>query len=188
MQSNRFQLVQRALNFLRAGLRQRVAQPPADSTDRLQAILDAVPDLLFEVDLEGRVFDYHSPRTDLLTVAPANLIGRLVSELLPAAACGVIMLALHEADVRGLSSGRRYVLSLEQGQRWFELSIARKTMPEGEVPRFIALARDITERVQIEIRESHRRQVLEMLAARAPLSDVLQAIANAVEELNPGLR
>ena len=188
MQINRFQLVQRALNFLRAGLRQRVVQPPADSTDRLQAILDAVPDLLFEVDLEGRVFDYHSPRTDLLTVAPANLIGRLVSELLPAAACGVIMLALHEADVRGLSSGRRYVLSLEQGQRWFELSIARKTMPEGEVPRFIALARDITERVQIEIRESHRRQVLEMLAARAPLSDVLQAIANAVEELNPGLR
>lgn len=188
MQINRFQLVQRALNFLRAGLRQRVAQPPPDSTDRLQAILDALPDLLFEVDLEGRVFDYHSPRTDLLTVAPAKLIGRLVSELLPAAACGVIMVALHEADVRGSSSGRRYVLSLEQGQRWFELSIARKTMPEGEVPRFIALSRDVTERVQIEIRESHRSRVLEMLAARAALSEVLQAITNAVEELNPGLR
>ena len=188
MQINRFQLVQRALNFLRAGLRQRVAQPPPDSTDRLQAILDALPDLLFEVDLEGRVFDYHSPRTDLLTVAPAKLIGRLVSELLPAAACGVIMVALHEADVRGSSSGRRYVLSLEQGQRWFELSIARKTMPEGEVPRFIALSRDVTERVQIELRESHRSRVLEMLAARAALSEVLQAITNAVEELNPGLR
>jgi PAS domain S-box-containing protein len=188
MQINRFQLVQRALNFLRAGLRQRVAQPPPDSTDRLQAILDALPDLLFEVDLEGRVFDYHSPRTDLLTVAPAKLIGRLVSELLPSAACGVIMVALHEADVRGSSSGRRYVLSLEQGQRWFELSIARKTMPEGEVPRFIALSRDVTERVQIEIRESHRSRVLEMLAARAALSEVLQAITNAVEELNPGLR
>ena len=188
MQINRFQLVQRALNFLRAGLRQRVAQPPPDSTDRLQAILDALPDLLFEVDLEGRVFDYHSPRTDLLTVAPAKLIGRLVSELLPSAACGVIMVALHEADVRGSSSGRRYVLSLEQGQRWFELSIARKTMPEGEVPRFIALSRDVTERVQIELRESHRSRVLEMLAARAALSEVLQAITNAVEELNPGLR
>lgn len=188
MQINRFQLVQRALNFLRAGLRQRVAQPPPDSTDRLQAILDALPDLLFEVDLEGRVFDYHSPRTDLLTVAPAKLIGRLVSELLPAAACGVIMVALHEADLRGSSSGRRYVLSLEQGQRWFELSIARKTMPEGEVPRFIALSRDVTERVQIELRESHRSRVLEMLAARAALSEVLQAITNAVEELNPGLR
>ena len=188
MQIHRFQLVQRALNFLRAGLRQRVAPPRPDSADRLQAILDALPDLLFEVDLEGRIFDYHSPRTDLLTVTPANLIGRLVSELLPASACAVITVALHEANVRGFSSGRRYVLTLEQGRRWFELSVARKTMPEGEVPRFIALARDVTERVQIEIRESHRNRVLEMLAARAALSDVLQAITGAVEELNPGLR
>ena len=188
MQIHLFQLVRRALSFWRTGLRQRVQPPLPDSTNRLQAILDTLPDLLFEVDLEGRVFDYHSPRTDLLTVAPSKLIGRLVSEFLPASACAVVMVALHEANVHAFSSGRRYALTLEQGQRWFELSIARKTMPEGEVPRFIALARDITERIQIELREGHRSQVLEMLAARAPLSEVLQAITGAVEDLNPGLR
>ena len=188
MQIDSLKWVQRAMNFLRGAARLRVRQSQRDKTDRLQAILDAIPDLLFEVDLEGRIFDYHSPRTDLLTVAPAALIGRLVSGLLPASACEVAMVALREANVRGFSSGRRYVLSLEQGQRWFELSVARKTMPEGEVPRFIALSRDVTERVQIEMRESHRSRVLEMLAARAALSDVLQAITSAVEELNPGLR
>ncbi|MEI7537151.1 MAG: ATP-binding protein [Comamonadaceae bacterium] len=188
MQIERLKWVRRALNFLRAATRLPVRQSLRDKTDRLQAILDAVPDLLFEVDLEGRVFGYHSPRTDLLTVAPAKLIGRLVSELLPASACAVVMVALHEADERSFSSGRRYALTLERGQKWFELSIARKTMPEGEVPRFIALARDITERVEIELRESHRSRVLEMLASRAALSEVLQAIARAVEELNPGLR
>ncbi len=188
MQIERLKWVRRALNFLRAATRLPVRQSLRDKTDRLQAILDAVPDLLFEVDLEGRVFGYHSPRTDLLTVAPAKLIGRLVSELLPASACAVVMVALHEADERSFSSGRRYALTLERGQKWFELSIARKTMPEGEVPRFIALARDITERVEIELRESHRSRVLEMLASRAELSEVLQAIARAVEELNPGLR
>ena len=188
MQIHLFQLVRRALSFWRTGLRQRVQPPLPDSTNRLQAILDTLPDLLFEVDLEGRVFDYHSPRTDLLTVAPSKLIGRLVSEFLPASACAVVMVALHEANVHAFSSGRRYALTLEQGQRWFELSIARKTMPEGEVPRFIALARDITERVQVETLESHRRQVLEMLASGAALSEVLQAITGAVEDLNPGLR
>ncbi len=188
MQIERLKWVRRALNFLRAATRLPVRQSLRDKTDRLQAILDAVPDLLFEVDLEGRVFGYHSPRTDLLTVAPAKLIGRLVSELLPASACAVVMVALHEADERSFSSGRRYALTLERGQKWFELSIARKTMPEGEVPRFIALARDITERVEIELRESHRSRVLEMLASRAELGEVLQAIARAVEELNPGLR
>jgi PAS domain-containing protein len=45
-------------------------QPNASEIDRivrdLQEKLDAVPDLLFELDIEGRIISFHSPRRELL--------------------------------------------------------------------------------------------------------------------------
>jgi len=35
-------------------------------------------------------------------------------------------------------------LDFPESQRWFELSIAKKASPEIEIPRFIAISRDIT--------------------------------------------
>ena len=188
MPSNSVPFRQRLLKFWRWVSRRDARVSLRESHARLSAILKAVPDLLFEVDLEGRIHDYHSPRTDLLTSAPSMLIGRRVSELLPQDASAVVMLALQEAAAHEFSTGRRYALTLAQGRMWFELSVARKASATGELPRFIALARDVTERVQIETRESRRNQALELLATGAPVTDTLQAIVQAVEQLNPGLR
>ena len=47
--------------------------------------------------------------------------------------------------------------------------------------------RDITERTQNERREEARRQVLELLAAGAPLEQVLDSLLRGVEAANPGM-
>jgi diguanylate cyclase (GGDEF)-like protein/PAS domain S-box-containing protein len=110
------------------------------------AILQAIPDLLFEVDRDGRYLDYHSPRADLL-VAPAEvLLGKTVHEMLPASAAQVVMEALQEADIEGVSTGKQFDLALEHGVFWFELSAARKATEAGQRPHFIVLSRNITER------------------------------------------
>jgi diguanylate cyclase (GGDEF)-like protein/PAS domain S-box-containing protein len=117
---------------------------------RNAAILDAIPDLLFELDLEGRYIDYHSPRSDLLAAPPSAFLGRTVAEILPADAAEVCMSALRSAHRNGSSTGSQFELQLPHGACWFEISVSRKDTGPGEEPHFIMLSRDITERKDAE--------------------------------------
>ena len=123
-----------------------------DAEARNAAVLNAIPDLLFELDIDGRYLDYRAPRADLLAAAPEDFIGKTVSEILPPDAAAVCMAALRAALEQGSSSGEQFELVLPQGSRWFELSVSRKAVAAGETPRFIALSRDITERKEAEAR------------------------------------
>ena len=53
---------------------------------QLRSTFDAIPDLLFEIGLNGRYYAYHSPREDLLAAPPEGLIGRTVFDVLSAEA------------------------------------------------------------------------------------------------------
>ncbi len=140
----------------------------------LQAMLEAVPDLLFEVDLDGRIHRFHSRRDELLYLPPEHFLGRSVAEVLPPPAAAVIMAALRQALVHGHSIGLQYELDLPQaGLHAFELSVARKPMTDGDVPRFVVLVRDITERRQAErdraalerqLREAQKMEAIGTLA------------------------
>lgn len=116
------------------------------------AVLDAIPDLLFEVDIDGRYHYCHAPRTDLLAAPAEALIGRTVADLLPPPAAEVCMAALRSALEYGYSNGAQIELPVSSGHSWFELSVARKTVSAGEKSRFIVLSRDITERKVVEAR------------------------------------
>lgn len=117
---------------------------------QLKATLEAIPDLLFEIGLDGTYHNYHSSHPELL-VAPAEVfIGKTVHEVLPPEAADVVMLALREAFENGSSFGRQIELTFPQGILWFELSIARKASLVEPEPHFIVLARDISERKRSE--------------------------------------
>jgi diguanylate cyclase (GGDEF)-like protein/PAS domain S-box-containing protein len=120
------------------------------SLARTDAILKAIPDPLFELDLDGRNLDYHSHRKDFLAAPIERHVGNTVADVLPPEAAEVCMAALREAHEHGYSSGRLFKLPLPQGLHWFELSVARKVTETGQIPRFIVLARDITERKAAE--------------------------------------
>jgi PAS domain S-box-containing protein len=120
------------------------------SQNKLKATFDAIPDLLFVMGLDGRCYEYHSPRTDLLAAPADVLIGRTVQDILPPATADVCMSALREADETGYSFGKQYELTLPQGRFWFELSIAKKSVGQEREPRFVLLSRDITERKNAE--------------------------------------
>ena len=117
---------------------------------RNAAILQALPDLLFEMDLQGRHLQCHSPRLELLAVPLEHLLGRTVEEVMPPEAAHTCLAALHEAHEKGSSIGKQFELNLPHGAFWFELSVSRKATQESEEPRFIVLSRDITERKEAE--------------------------------------
>ena len=119
---------------------------------RNAAVLDAIPDLLFELDLDGRCIDLHAPRADLLAIPAEAMIGRTVVDVLPPQAAQAYLAALQAAHATGASNGAQFQLRLAQGNCWFELSVARKRTLAGEAPRFIVLSRDVTERKEAEAR------------------------------------
>ncbi len=119
---------------------------------RNAAVLNAIPDLLFELDIDGRYHDYRAPRANLLAAPAETFLGKTVGEILPPAAAEICMTALHTALERGSSSGAQFELPLAMGSTWFELSVSRKVVAAGEKPRFIVLSREITERKDAEAR------------------------------------
>jgi diguanylate cyclase (GGDEF)-like protein/PAS domain S-box-containing protein len=156
---------------------------------QLQATLDAIPDLLFELDLEGRCHAYHSARTGFPALRAEELLGKKISEVLSPSANEVIVSALLEANEQGLSSGKELELQFAQGTEgtfWYELSVSRKHVDPGLPPRFIILARDVTERKAAEqhILNLAHYDALTGLPNRALLSDRMKvAIKRAARVL-----
>jgi PAS domain S-box-containing protein len=148
----------------------RPSPQPTELERRLLAMLDALPDLMFEVDLDGRYLDFHSPRTDLLAAPPELLLGKTLHEILPPAAADTSMAAVREAHLQGFSRGQKIELHLPQGVSWFELSVSRKANGPDRPVTFIVLSRDITHRVVAE----HKLQRLTQLYSA--LSQCNQAI------------
>lgn len=118
--------------------------------DQLRATLDAVPDVMLEMDLRGRYHMAHSSRLETLIAPPSELIGRTVHDVLNPEDARVVMSALDAALANGTSSGTQLQVAVPRGLRWFELSVSRKGAIDGLDTRFIVLSRDITERKQAE--------------------------------------
>jgi diguanylate cyclase (GGDEF)-like protein/PAS domain S-box-containing protein len=124
----------------------------ATAKAHLQATLDAIPDLLFEVDSDGVVLRYHAHRTNLLAAPPEFFLGKSFNDVLPADAAEICMKALREAAKKGWSAGASYSLMLAQGETWFELSVAAMPGLNGQPQHFTVITRDITERKQAEVK------------------------------------
>ena len=118
----------------------------AAARNALQATLDALPDLLFEVDQQGIIHNYHTHRGDLLAAPPAMFLGKSFAEVLPPDVAELCVQAIDEATSRGHSTGLVYSLALPQGRHWFELSVAPMAGSATPNKHFIFIARDITER------------------------------------------
>lgn len=161
--------------FLRRQIRIK-RQELSASNSQLQATLDAIQDSIFEVGLDGRFYSYHSARHDLLAAPPEVFLGKTIAGVLPPDVAEIAMSGIREAMVNGRSEGKEYALPLPSGKHWFELSIARKQVPNESEPRFIALAHDITRR------KTDEAKILRLTKLYAALSQCNQAIVRCDDE------
>jgi len=127
--------------------RERFQEEVRETRDRLQTILQTLPDLLFEIDETGVVMQFFSVRADLLSMPVQRFMHRSLREISEPEAAETMMGCVRSALEHGYASGVQYQSGNE---RWFEMSAARRAVPAGERARVIALARDITERKQRE--------------------------------------
>ncbi|AMO38227.1 putative bifunctional diguanylate cyclase/phosphodiesterase [Thauera humireducens] len=149
--------------------RKRHEQQVVGLRDELATILHALPDPVFELDMDGRCLSYYARSEDLLASSPSILLGKTVREVLALDEAESVLQALHEARDTGRSVGRQFKIEGEHGPQWFEMSVAPKPSIADETPRFIVLSRKITARKQAEQvlreRESLLRAVVDNIPA-----------------------
>ncbi len=161
---------------------EKYSQALAETHRRLATTVAAIPDLLFELDAQGHICEYHASVAELLYAPPEAFLGKTVEQVLPPEAAGIIRNALELAAIRGSHRGAVYTLDMHDGVRWFELSIAAK--PEGSAPdaRFVALARDITERVRAEEETQLMREELTLFSRVATVGELAASIAHDLNQ------
>lgn len=117
--------------------------------DRLQATLDALPDLLFEVDIDGKIHGFHSQRAERFYLPSTAFLGKSIPDLLPADAAKAVMDSIQRALAAKVDFGAVYSLDMPNGRHWYELSTS--VLGEAQpAERLLLLVRDITERKQAE--------------------------------------
>jgi PAS domain S-box-containing protein len=149
--------------------------------ERLNATLDALPDLLFETDRAGRILDFRAPQPELLYRTPSDFLGKRVDEVLPKEAAKTIMAAIADASEHGQHAGSNYSLVIQGKAEWFELSLAASGDPRAPDARFVALARNITERKQSE--DMLRRKTEELKAEQRALTEKNIALKHILESI-----
>ncbi|MDT8429042.1 MAG: EAL domain-containing protein [Pseudomonadales bacterium] len=120
-------------------------QQAAQLQNRLQATLDALPDMMFEISADGIVHNFHSGYTRLLA-SPEEFLHRNLFDFIPEQAVDACHQSIRDIDQSGYSMGRQYWLDQPGGRRWYEIS--GRAVETGKFPenRYILLVRDITER------------------------------------------
>ncbi|MFQ5704205.1 MAG: PAS domain S-box protein [Gemmatimonadales bacterium] len=124
------------------------------SEERLRALFAAVPDLILQMDREGRCLDY-SPSTEFTTYVPADrFLGTRMRELMPPDVVSVMTEAIERVLEFHTRETVEYELPETSGVRYREARIARSGPNE-----VVAVVRDITDRKIIEnaLRASERR-------------------------------
>ncbi len=154
--------------------------------DRLEATLQAIPDLLVEIDADGRILHQHAPRQALHALPSADVVGRLVGEVLPPDAAGAVMGAIRQALADGTSLGAQYRLALPEGERWFELSVARHGTVRDGAAGVVALVRDVTARREVEA--ALRRQAAELEQSRGRIAEQTAELTAAKERAETASR
>ena len=125
-------------------------QEIAASQNELRATLEAIPDVMLEMDLGGTYHGYHAPRSNTSFPPAEFFLGKNVADVLPVDASQAVMAALNEANVHGHSEGKEFSLVSERGSFWFEISLTKKPDAVNGEPHFIVLCRNVTQRKSSE--------------------------------------
>jgi len=96
-----------------------------EQESRLRAFINALPNLSFIYDDEGRYLEILTNETELLLAKAEELEGRLLKDVMPAEEAELMMGAIHSAIETGKTQIIEYKIPVLSGdERWFEGHIA----------------------------------------------------------------
>jgi PAS domain S-box-containing protein len=157
-------------------LEDRVLARTADlerSENRLAAILNALPDLVFVVNDEGRYVEILTSREDLLYRAAEDMKGRRFHDILPAAIADAHLRLVQQTLETRSSQTLEYSLRVLAGERWFEGRTGVLGVLVDGHPAVTFIARDVTDRKRAEELESQNIYLREEINVERSYGEVV---------------
>jgi len=185
------------IDFLKSGAdviqgamqRQRTEAQLHTTSSQLNATLAAMPDLLFEIDADGRYSGFVAGPRQLMVASPDVLSGQALESLLPPDVGRLARAAFDQVIATGNVSGVRYQLDLPAGRKWFELRGARKeaTGPDAR-PSAIFVVREVTEDTELRRELARLGKIVETMSNLVAVLDIDRRIVwvNAAFERQTG--
>ncbi|MEH1966300.1 sensor histidine kinase [Nostoc sp.] len=125
--------------------RKQAEEKLQESEARYQAILDAIPDLMFRISRDGEYLDLKSEGANI-TLSREEIVGKNLQELLPSDVAAISQVAIAKTLDSGTLQTCEYQLPTPLGMRDYEARLVVSGADE-----VLAIVRDITDRKQGEI-------------------------------------
>lgn len=127
--------------------RKRAERKILETSNELNTIFRAIPDLYFRLDHDGTILDYHAGRAADLYCAPRDFLGKRMQDVLPAETGVAFNDAIRAVNQRKSLVSLEYELSVHGEKKVFEARL----LPLNET-QIMALVRDTTARRRTEER------------------------------------
>ena len=170
-------LIHTAANI--AGIAIRNAQTHAEQRQnemRQQALLQAIPDLMFRNHRDGTFLDYHAAREEHLLVQPDQFLGRKAAEVLPPELAQLHMAHLDQVLHTGKPARYEYSLTVNGAPLQFEARMVAAGPDE-----VVSIMRDITKEKALQA------QAISLRVERERANLLHQFMQNASHELRTPL-
>ena len=145
--------------------RKHAEQRLREALEFSNGVINAIPDLLFEVDRAGRYLNVWTQNPNVQAAQKSELLGKTIYDVLTSENAATTMQALIEADAKGSSFGKAIRIAQPGGEtRWYEPSIARKFCQTSSDVTFLVLSRDVTKKIDAQQRlDETRKRLLSVL-------------------------
>ncbi len=153
------------------------------SEQRVKAIINALPDLVFLIDEDGQYLEVMTGRQEDLLYTPAQaFINKRVTDILPPKQANLV----YEGICKTIESGQpqvvEYTLDVPLGKRVFESRIAPAELRSHDRSTVVLIARDITDRKEAQDEISSLMNATSYLFKGENLLEVGEQVVKAVVE------
>ena len=157
------------------------------SEETSHAMLNALPDLIFVFDRQGRFLNYKSAQDDDLFIPPEIFIGKTVAEVMPPNIATILMEKLELTFAHRETQVWEYSLPINDVLQHFEA----RMVPKGE-DEALTMVRNITDRTRLELERlellQERQERIDELACLYGITETAHRHANLAELFQDTLR
>jgi diguanylate cyclase (GGDEF)-like protein/PAS domain S-box-containing protein len=155
----------------------------------MRQILDTSSVGIFLVNLQGCITLANRRMAEMFRCSVAELVGTEYVSLIDPIERDTGRNLMHKL-LKGqvaTTDAERHFLRADGSDFWGHLAGRRLVDADNEIMGLVGVMTDITDRNRADQRQLHHNRVLKLLAEKAPMASVLDAMARDVEAINPNM-